>query len=387
MRIDSDRWIEQQVNFRFGNVEKIRYALLPKHQHVSVGMSTLSLLIASEHRFTSMNSFDQLCKFDSKQGFFVMPQTPGQLRGRRQVRFANLVLSWGLNAPFLSNWCDAQGWNYEIAAPDLDRLPIIQFSRRKVQRERIVLFPLNREFMGAGGKNIPLNFDSLNFNNKKDRLVWRGRYTGTLSDWKTKIFWAESLVQKDFDIIDDNLMDKYISIPRYTIMKIMSSSSWADLGFTLKPNEQSIVDASKWKREFLLPYVKSPLSIRDQIQNKFILAMSGNDYPSSLYWSLCSNSVVFLLENEWETALDSGLEPWVHYVPIELSREDIEGKFEYMISRPKLCIEIIENAHQYMAPFLNHDLRDAADYETLRNYHELIIPIINLNNKWSFSRS
>lgn len=386
IKIVNSGWIENQIEYRFADIRKTRIPLLHEYKTLNtnnIDIKSLSLLITSERRFSALNSFDKLCSFDSKQGFFIKPKI---VKGRRQARFANLAISWRFDSPFLSNWCDAQGWNYKFF-PELNDIPIMQFSRRKKQRGSVVLFPLDSGFMGPGGKNIPLNFDPISFRNKKDSLVWRGRYTGTSCDWESDIFWSESLVKKNDDVTNESIKTKHINMPRYQVIKNMKSVNWADLGFSLRINELNNIKISRWKSDFLFPYIKPRLTLANQIKSKFILAMPGNDYPTSLYWSLHSNSVVFLLENEWETALDSGLEPWIHYVPVKPSREDIEEKFEQMVNKPKLCLEIIDNAHHYMQPFLNQDLRDAADYETLRHYQDLVIPVFSLDKRWSFSRS
>lgn len=378
-------WIEDQIKYRFFDIKNTRVALFSEYEQTKKIMLQLSLLIASERRFTALNGFDKLCPFDTKNNVFISPIAEIG-RGKRQARFANLVASWGFTSPFLSNWCDAQGWQYSEIFSELNNIPVIQFSRRKEQRDRVVLFPLAKEFMGPGGGNIPLNFDTIPFHAKKDSLVWRGRYSGISCDWKTRIFWSDHLFLNSY-ILGEAVKQKHLNIPRYKIVKFMSEVKWSDIAFSLKEHEIKNIKESQWKSDFLLPYIKQPIPIKEQIKNKFILAIPGNDYPSSLYWSLLSNSVVFLIENEWETALDCGLEPWVHYVPVKQSCDDIGEKFEKMIDNPKLCLEIIENAHQHIKPFLNLNFRDAADYETLRHYQNLIIPISTLNKEWSFSRN
>ena len=62
------------------------------------------------------------------------------------------------------------------------------------------------------------------------------------------------------------------------------------------------------------------------------------------------------------------LKPWVHYVPVDPSHDDIMEKFEHMQSRPDLAKEIINNAHNHLEYFANDPLRDKLDYLTMCHY-------------------
>jgi hypothetical protein len=390
MRFSEESWIEQQLDYRFGENCDKWVPFLPSHLKFDANhahLKHLSTFLPNQKKFAILNGYDRVCSFDESEQAFVAHTKQGDPIGKRQARFANLVYSWGLSCPVVSNWCDAQGWDYAKVLPGLNYLPIIQFSRRKQQRDRVVLFPLDREFMGKGGKNLPMNIDGARFVDKENGIVWRGRYSGTLSnDWCTDIFWAEGLVQKPLSISDEVIRSYHTSMPRWLTVKALAEVPWANVGFTLTNEERAKVDLCSWKKEFIGPYIRNPLSFADQLKYKFLLAMPGNDYASSLYWSLCSNSVVFLVENEWETALDGGLEPWIHYVPVCSTLHDIQDKYEKMMDNPKLCLDIIENANNHMKPFLDNDLRDALDYETLRRYQGRIIPVADLDKTWSYAR-
>jgi hypothetical protein len=386
MIFSEESWIERQLRFRFGGICGKRIPFLSSYLIFDTDIRYISIVLPKQKKFARLNGYDLLCPFDKSKNAFIANIKQGDPRGKRQARFANLVYSWEFSCPFTTNWCDAQGWDYATVLPDLDNLPIMQFSRRKQQRDRVVLFPLDRTFMGRGGKNLPVNIDKLQFADKKNGVVWRGRYSGTLSDWNTNIFWAESLLQNPSPITDENIKNYHAAMPRWLTVKALTGVPWADVKFTLTDRERKILESCSWKIGFLGPHIERQLSFSEQLKYKFILAMPGNDYASSLYWSLCSNSVVFLLENEWETALDGGLEPWVHYVPVCSTLEDIQNKYERMLSDPGLCIDIIKNAHDHMRPFLDNDLRDALDYETLRRYQEMIISVVDLDKTWSYAR-
>jgi len=377
-----NEWVHKQVEYRFGNPSRFFY---PKDDLLDAPkvLRTFCVFDSLHCLFKSVNGFDKIIDFDKDLSAFSRSANAIRGKGRRQAYFANLVLDWNIKSIFYTNWCDAQGWEYDAIFPELKGLPIIQFSRRKDQRGKVVLFPLNREFMGYGGKNIPKVIDDLDFKNKANKVVWRGRYSGTLSDWKSEIFWAESIFRDEKELTEANYQH-HLSVPRCSFVKNIFDLDFVDAGFYHNKKESDFLTSYKSKSSLVLPYLKERLSLQQQFEAKFILALPGNDYPSSLYWSLMSNSVVFMLEHEWETALDCGLEPWVHYVPIKNTKDDLQSKYELMMANYDQCLDIINNAHKHMELMVDPNLRDAADWLTLKKWESSVIPVHAF--KKSFSR-
>jgi len=380
---DYNEFISKQLDFRLTSLRK-KILVRKRDLNFQTNIHTLAAFSTVEKRFYPLNGFNNIVPFDLFKDQFSLANRQ-LIKGRRQARFATLVYKWGIKSVFLTNWCDAQGWNYRKVLDMEHQVPIIQFSRRKSQRDSVILFPLDKTFMGYGGKNLPIINDEKEFSKKENKIVWRGRYSGTLSDEVSYVFWAEGLVQKQGKLSNTEML-RYTQIPRYKFIKAISELNFTDVGFVHSGNELINIQQCSLKSKILLPFLKNKLSIKKQLEFKFIFALPGNDYASSLYWSLMANSVVFMLETEWETALDAGLEPWVHYVPIKLCKNDVQEKYEKMLNDEALCLDIIKNAHAYMGDMTNHDLRDALDYETLKAYQEQVTPLIGLDLGYSFSR-
>jgi len=375
--------IDAHLEYRFGSCLSKKVVVTKDELFFNESLKTMAAFSTIRPCFFSLNNYSQIIGYDKNE--FQRLDTQSRL-GRRQVMFANLANQWGIKSIFLTNWCDAQGWDYSAKLQRKIEIPVFQFSRKNKQRNSVILFPLNREFMGYGGKNIPTIKDEKEFVRKKDNIVWRGRYSGTLSDDVSYIFWAESLVQKEFINVKEEARKKYLAIPRYEFIRQVFLLDFVDVGFVHTGKELENIHNSPWKNQILSPFLKARMSIEQQKESKFIFALPGNDYASNLYWALMANSVVFVLETEWETALDAGLEPWVHYVPVSLDKIDVINKYNKMLADIPYCLEIIKNAHEYMNDIMNHDLRDALDYETLKMYQDRVIPIADLDHEYSFSR-
>jgi len=380
--MNKEIFLEKQLDYRFGCDGEAKFPISSFYEAPKL-LKTFSIFNTINLSFSPVNGFNNIIKYGEEDNAFFRTRYALKGKGRRQLDFANLVLDWNIKSIFYTNWCDAQGWEYDAIFPELKGLPIIQFSRRKDQRGKVVLFPLNREFMGYGGKNIPKVIDDLDFKNKANKVVWRGRYSGTLSDWKSEIFWAESIFRDEKELTEANYQH-HLSVPRCSFVKNIFDLDFVDVGFYHNKKESDFLTSYKSKSSLVLPYLKERLSLQQQFEAKFILALPGNDYPSSLYWSLMSNSVVFMLEHEWETALDCGLEPWVHYVPIKNTKDDLQNKYESMMANYDQCLDIINNAHKHMELMVDPNLRDAADWLTLKKWESSVIPVHAF--KKSFSR-
>jgi hypothetical protein len=107
------------------------------------------------------------------------------------------------------------------------------------------------------------------------------------------------------------------------------------------------------KNNYLNPQWQMPfMSITDQLQNKFILSIEGNDVATSTKWILSSNSLLFMKKPKYETWLMEGLlRPSIHYVQLKDDYSDIEEKVKYYIDHSDEAEKIIYNAHQWIRQF------------------------------------
>lgn len=286
----------------------------------------------------------------------------------RSRRFLKYCKHYNLNNTYLINFCDAMGWEYDNIDNILSDYPVFQFSRRKSQRDRVILWPLAKRFMNIN--NYPE--DRLCFEDKQDTVVWKGRISGTYTDsWDcesyNKMFWMEGLAQNPYNVSEEYVRQA-LNVTRYKVVSQLYNKKYCNVSLTANGNEISNINRCQVKAKYFTHLVGAGMTVQEQRNSKYILAVDGNCYPSSLYWSMLSNSVVFLVESQWETILDCNLKPWIHYVPVYPTHKDIMEKFEHMQANPDKAKDIINNAHEHLAPYTNSMLRDRLDYLTLFHY-------------------
>jgi len=118
---------------------------------------------------------------------------------------------------------------------------------------------------------------------------------------------------------------------------------------------------------------KNYLSRQQQLKNKFIFSIEGNDVASNLKWAMNSNSVVMMTKPKFETWFcESRLIPDQHFILIKDDYSDVEERFEYYSARPKLTLEIIQNAHEYVRPFEDLERQYKLGAMVLERYASLV---------------
>jgi len=101
-------------------------------------------------------------------------------------------------------------------------------------------------------------------------------------------------------------------------------------------------------------WLVNPMSIEEQLDYKFILALEGNDVASNLKWIMSSNSLAVMPEPTYETWFMEGkLIPNYHYMKIKPDYSDLEDRMKYYITHPNEANEIIRHAHEYIKQFFN----------------------------------
>ena len=98
--------------------------------------------------------------------------------------------------------------------------------------------------------------------------------------------------------------------------------------------------------------LKEPMKVKAMLKYKYLISGEGNDVATNLKWALASNSVVFMPPPTRESfILESKLKPWVHYVPLEHTMEDLEAKVSLCEMNRSRCRRISEAATLYMRAF------------------------------------
>jgi len=103
-----------------------------------------------------------------------------------------------------------------------------------------------------------------------------------------------------------------------------------------------------------IPWARSPLSIREQLQSKFILAIEGNDVATNLKWALASNSLCFMTRPRYETwFMEGALIPGIHYVELADDGHDFDAKLNHYLDHPDEALPILRAANAWTDRFRN----------------------------------
>ena len=191
-------------------------------------------------------------------------------------------------------------------------------------------------------------FKDINYNNKKNDLVWRGVNSGieygTLS--------RNHFIRMFHDIYDVKFIKSHILDVRSE--KIPSDQ----VGNTLTQE-----------------YMGSTY--------KFQIALNGNTFAGSFGWNLLSNSVVFSTNEP--TKFHTAIYPVEHedYIPIKDDYSDLEDKINYYKNNILEASNIAKRGREYMLKFLN--LTDTLTELSLDIIHKLydqdsLVEAINILN-------
>lgn len=166
--------------------------------------------------------------------------------------------------------------------------------------------------------------DTLTFESKVDKIVWRGK----------------------------------CYVPhRIEFVKKFYNHPLCDIGQTNTKGDLSVA----WQ--------KNKLSLKKQLEYKFILAIEGNDVASNLKWAMSSNSLVMMCEPKYETWFMEGLlKADFHYVLLKDDYSDLEEKIEYYIKNHQAAKDIIANAHKHVAQFLDAQSEEIISLKVLEKY-------------------
>lgn len=206
---------------------------------------------------------------------------------------------------------------------DIDKnLDVLSFvkSRPIAHNGNSVLLPLD------GFRHFKFIKDKKSFKEKNNEIVWRG------------------IIHKENRRL---LVEKFHNVPKFNV------------GST---------DIRRSKKEWIKPY----LSIKEQLEYKFILSIEGIDVATNLKWIMSSNSLCFMPKPKFETWFMEGkLIPNFHYVLIKDDYSDINEKMQYYSENINDSKKIIENAHQWVNQFRNSELEKLLSILVLNNYFKL----------------
>ena len=114
-----------------------------------------------------------------------------------------------------------------------------------------------------------------------------------------------------------------------------------------------------------------PISIKQQLKYKYIMAIEGNDVASNLKWIMSSNSIAVMPRPKYETWFMEGtLIPNHHYIEIKDDFSDLIEKVNFYEQNPELAKNIIKNANEYVKQFKDKKREKLLGILVMKKYFE-----------------
>ena len=175
--------------------------------------------------------------------------------------------------------------------------------------------------------------NDISYRRKKDVVFWRGTTTGDENDKGNRFA----------------LVKRWFSCSRRII----------DVGFS------SICQSKENYQSFL----KSKCTIEEMLHYKYLISAPGNDKDTGLNWKLNSNSVVMMPRpQKCSWLMEYKLIPNYHYVLLKDDYSDLEDKYYWCQKNQTKCIQIIQNAHNFMRIFMDDVMEREIELEVVRQY-------------------
>ncbi len=117
--------------------------------------------------------------------------------------------------------------------------------------------------------------------------------------------------------------------------------------------------------------LKERVSEDEMWRYKFIMILDGNTFSSRLMRTLTSGSLVFRagLFSEW---FDERIQPGVHYIPVGLDFQDLQGKLDWALSHDMEAHAIAEQAALQAKLFIRPEDIQCYWYRLLLEYASLL---------------
>ena len=117
------------------------------------------------------------------------------------------------------------------------------------------------------------------------------------------------------------------------------------------------------------PLHKPFMNIEEQLNYKFILSIEGNDVATNLKWIMSSNSVCFMTKPKFETwFMEGSLIAGKHYVQLKDDYSDLQEKVVYYLNHPSEAKNIIQNANSYVDQFKNRGREKLISFLVMQKY-------------------
>jgi hypothetical protein len=172
---------------------------------------------------------------------------------------------------------------------------------------------------------------------KVNQAVWRGAMTGIIENGKFPY---------DFNVTGEQALETCLKFERCRLVYRNHNTTDVDVGFSsCQLEELKIIEG--------IPMMRTRIPISEQLKYKMLISVEGNDVATGLKWSLLSTSVV-LMPPPTKTifSLEVLLEPWIHYVPLDV--DNVAEAIRWVVNNDAEARRISMRATNFMEDLFFH---------------------------------
>jgi hypothetical protein len=204
--------------------------------------------------------------------------------------------------------------------------PVFAFAKN-VASKSIVLIP---------------DFEALSGNSRFMKGMKRGMKKYPWEQKESKAFWRGSMTGGSFN------SENFLLFPRTVAVSASLKFPYIlDCRFSQTLEDELI-------KERFAQYFASYSSVADHLKYKYQLLIDGNSSAySGAYWRLFSDCLVLKQSSQNIQWYYGGLQPYVHYIPLQGNLEDLVEKIEWAIAHEKEALQMAKNATEFAQKNLN----------------------------------
>lgn len=235
--------------------------------------------------------------------------------------------------------------------------PVLCHNRRHDSRN-VVLWPLpGQHDIGMPGFDPHAPPDRIAFEDKEDRLVWRGMISGSRMRDGVKPGPASHTYLTQLAAAPDEAARQAIWAELSQTSRLAFVRRWID-----HPDFDLGVVMAWGFREFardplLAPYCKPRRGTTFFRRFRYQLCLGGYDHGSNFMTAINSRSVLLAEDDGWEVFYSGRFKPWKHFIPVARYGADIAEKLAWARRNPKECTAMSQAGRAEAVRFADPDLR------------------------------
>lgn len=266
----------------------------------------------------------------------------------RDAGVVNDVIALGRSDPIR---CDMEDSRW-MGTPDGEPLgvPVICHNRRE-GAQNVVLWPLpGVHGIGLPGFDGTAGADGIRFEDKLDRVVWRGMISGNLVTGENRpglpsFHYLAALDRAGPDpAARAEAWEKLARTSRLSFVLKWFDNPDFDLGVVMAWRFREYA-----KDPLLAPFCKPRVGQNYLRRFRYQLYMAGYDHGSNFISAIDSQSVLLKEEDGWEVFYSGRFKPWKHYIPLQRYCLDVAEKLDWARKNPNECKEMSARARAEVA--------------------------------------